>query len=334
MPTKSTLEAMERFSLISALAKYGAFVAVWLLVGCAPNEQADASDVYTTPWQSQTPAITALEDPAAAEEMTIAVPIEAHEVKIVRQKHEHQQVRLSEANVKELESWWDSLPEPVQSQIKANEIDIEVVSKIRTNDKKAVDPVLNDSQIEETGEALEQIIGTETGMTYTVSTTLVDEAAAKGQQAEETHETNIRLVKQVPVKLQDFKTDIFLREGEISNENIQTLQYWWSNLPLDVQNKIKSRQLVIDITYSTLAEIDGDLTQHHTMGENYTAVMQDLLERMVGVYTMNRREYALAQIHTHLKTEPVTAKTANLPARQYIRIGLRKNKQLSTKAPL
>lgn len=325
---------MVRLTLIHTLIQCALLVGILLLVGCGTECHNDGAHVHTLAWQSEATAIASLdqEDQVLVEEMTIAVPIEAHEVKIIREKHEHQQVKLSEANVKELESWWDSLPKPVQSQIKANEIDIEVVSKIRTNDKKTVNPALNDSQIEETGEALEQIIGSQTGMTYTVSTTLLDEKQPQTPQTEETHETNIRLVKQIPVKLQQFATDIFLRDGQINNENIQTLQYWWTNLPLDVQNKIKSRQLVVDITYNTVASVDGDL-QEKGLEEDHTAVMQDLLERMVGVYTMNQREYALAQIHTHVKEAPLNAKSANLPARQYIRIGLRKNKQMVTHAP-
>ena len=325
---------MKRFSLISNLVKSAAFVGSLLLVGCVAEEHKDVSQVYTIPWQSNAATAVTNTTTSSSEEMTIAVPIEAHEVKIVRKKHEHQQVALSEANVKELESWWDSLPKPVQSQIKANEIDIEVVSKIRTNDKKSVNPALHDSQIEETGDALEQIIGTETGMTYTVSTTLVGKGQQKPGEAAESHETNIRLVKQIPVKLQKFTTDIFLRDGQVNNENIQTLQYWWTNLPLDVQNKIKSRELVVDITYNTLAAIDGDLTHHHAKGGDYTAIMQDLLERMVGVYTVNKREYALAEIHTHLNTKTLDEKTANLPARQYISIALRKSKRMLNKPPL
>lgn len=324
---------MVRLSIIHTFIQCTLLVGLLFLVGCGAEKRSDVSQVYTTPWKSEAAAIASVNKDTPVEEMTIAVPIEAHEVKIVREKHEHQQIQLSEANVKELESWWDSLPKPVQSQIKANEIDIEVVSKICTNDKKTVNPALNDSQIEQTGEALEQIIGTETGMTYTVSTTLLDEKQLQTPQTKETHETNIRLVKQIPVKLQQFTTDIFLRDGQINNENIQTLQYWWTNLPLDVQNKIKSRQLVVDITCNTVAAVDGDL-EHQGLEEDHTAVMQDLLERMVGVYTMNQREYALAEIYTHVKEAPLTTKNVTLPARQYIRLELRKNKQIVTRAPL
>ena len=47
------------------------------------------------------------------EEMTISVPIQEHEIRLVRVKNDQKQAKLSDANVKELESWWDSLPGPM-----------------------------------------------------------------------------------------------------------------------------------------------------------------------------------------------------------------------------
>jgi hypothetical protein len=142
------------------------------------------------------------------DELTISIPIQEHEFHMTREMGEQRKVNLSPENVKEMESWWDSLPQPVQSQIKANEIDIEVVSKIRTHNHNDINPSLNDSQIENTGETLEQIIGYETDMKYTVSTVLIDKAkysdTIDGQ-----HATNIRLVKRVPVKLQQLKRIFF-----------------------------------------------------------------------------------------------------------------------------
>lgn len=297
------------------------------LVGCAVDSETTtaANDKDSTPWQAG--ALVAVESSADAvlpEEMTISMPL-SHEIRLIRGQQEQQQAKLSDANVKELESWWDSLPEPVQSQIKAQEIDIEVVSKIRTNDKKAINPQLNDSQIENTGEALEQIIGSQTGMTYTVSTTLIEN---KENSVEGEHATNIRLVKQMPVKLQQFETDIFLRKDQVNNDNIQTLQYWWTHLPEDVQNKIKSREIIIDVNYHRVASIEGMASAELQGGEEYTAVMSDVLQRLVGVYEVGGKEFALAKVATSFKAETPTAQNAELPAQQYIKIGLRKNKDL------
>lgn len=279
----------------------------------------------TAPWQAS--ALMAVESGADAtipEEMTIAVPL-SHEIRLIRGEREQQQAKLSAANVKELESWWDSLPEPVQSQIKAQEIDIEVVSKIRTTDKKAINPTLNDSQVENTGNALEQIIGSQTGMTYTVSTTLIDD---RENQVEDEHATNIRLVRQMPVKLQQFDTEIFLRSDQVNNDNIQSLQYWWTHLPEAIQEKIKSREIVIDVNYHRVASLEGMASAELQAGEEFTAVVGDLLQRLVGVYRVGNREFPLAKIATAYKAEKLTAQNSDLPANQFIKVSLRKNKEL------
>lgn len=298
------------------------FFLATLLIGCTNdssqvvvNEESHVASNTETVRDEAPLAVT------TDEEMTISVPIQEHEIRLVRAKNEQKQAKLSDANVKELESWWDSLPKPVQSQIKSNEIDIEVVSNIRTNDKKDINPKLNDSQVENTGETLEQIIGAQTEMKYTVSTTLID--GQKNPQEGE-HATNIRLVKQVPVKLQAFAADIFLREGNVTNDNIKTLQYWWTNLPQDVQNKIKSREIVLDVICHTVENIDGgaDLTA----AEDFSAIMGDVLNRLVGVYKAGSKEYSLAQIKTSVQTEEANAKNLKLPAKQYIKVSLRKNK--------
>lgn len=296
------------------------------LVSCTVDSvNSKTTDKNTKNWQaSSLMEVEAEKDAMTPEEMTIAMPL-SHEIRIIRGEDEQQQAKLSAANVKELESWWDSLPKPVQSQIKAKEIDIEVVSKIRTNDKKAINPQLNDSQIENTGEALEQIIGSQTGMTYTVSTTLIEDQKNK---VEGEHATNIRLVKPMPVKLQQFDTEIFLREDQVNNDNIQSLQYWWTHLPEAVQNKIKSREIIIDVNYHRVTSMEGTATTKLREGEEFTAVMSDLLQRLVGVYKVGNKEFPLVQVASAYKAERPTAQNADLPASQYIKIGLRKNKDL------
>lgn len=256
------------------------------------------------------------------EQLTIAVPIEEHAIRIDREEGEQQQAKLSDQNVRELESWWDSLPKPVQSQIKANQIDIEVVSKIRTNDKNDIDPELNDSQIETTGETLEQIIGSETDMTYTVSTTLIDGA----QKENEEHSTNIRLVKQVPVNLLDFKADVFLRTGDVSNDNIRTIQYWWTSLPEGVQLKIKRRELILDLTCHTIASIDDNSTKHLAKADEHVAIVADIMNRLIGVYKVGKKEISLAEVKATTTLDEPNSANVTFPAKQYIEISLRKNK--------
>jgi len=295
------------------------------LVGCYTgdvNKEVDSQEVGLVS-EGDCDGLVACNDLAhSGEETTISVPIHGTEIRIVRANSETQQANLSEANVKELESWWDSLPKPVQTQIKANEIDIEVVSKIRSNNQSDINPSLNDSQIENTGATLEQIIGKETEMTYTVSTTLID----KKIKDEQEHATNIRLVKQMPVKLQKFSTDIFLRENEVSNDNIRTLQYWWTNLPEDIRNKVKSRELTLDLVCHTVNDMDKGSEQELAAAEEFVGIMGDVLNRMVGVYKVNKKEFSLAKIKTLAKLEDANAKNMKFPAKQYVKIKLRKNK--------
>lgn len=304
------------------------FLLTFLLVGCASNESrqfADNEAIGSFEKLGGNALDTNRNLSESEEETTISMPIQGHGIQILRNKGENKEAKLSDANVKELESWWDSLPKPVQSQIKANKIDIEVVSSIRTSNKENINTQLNDSQIENTGETLVQIIGTKTEMTYTVNTTLIGNVSNQDTNEVE-HTTNIRLVKQVPVKLQQFNTDIFLREKQVSNDNIRTLQYWWTNLPEDIQNKIKNRELILDVVCHTVTEMDNPSNSELTAAEEHVGVMADLLNRIVGVYKINKKEFPLAQVKTTTQVEKANAKNMKFPAKHYIKIGLHKNK--------
>lgn len=277
------------------------------------------------------PLLKASDIRTSEDELTISVPIQEHEFHMTRENGEQRKVNLSAENVKDMESWWDSLPSPVQSQIKANEIDIEVVSNIRSHNQNDINQQLNDSQIENTGETLEQIIGFETGMKYTVSTMLIDNSQQSdinnGQ-----HATNIRLVKRIPVKLQQFETDIFLRKNEVSNENVSTLQYWWSSLPEDIQSKIKNQEIVLDVACHTILDIDIDNESENTlsgiMAKEYAEIINDVLSRMIGVCKINNKEFPLANIRTFTRFDKTNAKNLNFPSKQFINISLHKNKTI------
>jgi hypothetical protein len=266
------------------------------------------------------------------EEMTITVPIQEHEIRIVRAKNEQKEAKLSDANVKELESWWDSLPIPVQSQIISNQIDIEVVSSIRTKNIEDINEKLNDSQIENTGETLVQIIGKDAEMKYTVNTTLIGSENNTETEGGE-HSTNIRLVKHVPVKLQQFSTDVFLREKTVSNDNIRTLQYWWTNLPEDIQYKIKTKELILDVTCHSISDMDDASGNDLAAAQEYAAIVGDVLNRMAGVYKIDKKEHSLAIIQTTAKLEKANVKNLKYPAKQYVKIGLRKNKSFVADVP-
>lgn len=260
------------------------------------------------------------------EETTISMPMQQHLFSISRQHDEVNQTNLSAQNVRDLESWWDSLPQPLQSEIKANKVDIEVVSEITTADEQTINPRLNDSQIEKTGETLEQIIGANTDMKYTVSTKLLD--STNISLVNEQHTTNIRLVKQVPVKLQTFATEVYLREGSIGNENIQTLQYWWDNLPTDIQEKIKTRELEVNLTCHVVnPEVETkSIADLQALANQNAVVSNDILNRLIGVYKVEDKEYSMAKTTVQIKIETATEKTTKLPAQQYISIKIHNNK--------
>ncbi len=259
------------------------------------------------------------------EETTISVPLPLHEFRIFRQNSEIAESMLSDKNVKELESWWDSLPKPIQKQIQSNQVDIEVVSSITSTNKSNLNPHLNDSQIEKTGETLEQIIGANPEMKYTVSTTLIEN---QNKDKVDEHTTDIRLVKQVPVKLSTFTADLFMRENFVNNDNIRTVQYWWANLPTEIQDKIKSRELMVDMTCYTID--DGmDLGDNQLLAESADeniAILSDVLNRIVGVYRVGSKEKSIAKINISVEKEVASEKNSNYPAKQYIKLNLRKNK--------
>jgi hypothetical protein len=304
------------------------------MIGCFNNtehklDEAKQGLVYVKPLEYiESPVVNINED----EEMTISVPIEEHQLSITRENGEENLITLSVANVRELESWWDSLPQPVQFKIKTKEIDIELVSSIRTHNENDINPFLNDSQVESTGETLEQIIGQETDMKYTVNTVLIDNGKEVNQGE---HATNIRLVKHIPVKLNKFNADIFIRDQDVSNENIRTLQYWWMSLPEDIRNKIKKQELMLDLTCHTIIGLDDKSSDNSLTdgAEDYVAIMGDILNRMVGVYKIGDKTISIAKMNTYTKIDTSNSVNLNFPANQYLNISIRRNK-ISVPSPL
>ena len=310
--------------------KYTAFILFSMLVMQSCLDNTDFRDVVYINDVATTTPVSTTQKPSNTqvdEETTISVAIEEHAFRI-------QSAENNPQKVKQLETWWDSLPHPVQVQIKSNEIDIELVSNIRTANQAKLDPILADSMIETTGDALEQIIGADTYLKYKISTTLV-EPFDSSEHIHDHHATNIRLVKKVPVKLNRFKADFFLRNNEVSNDNIRALQYWWTNLPRNIQDKIKRQELAFDMTCHTMLLLEQEEVTSiaNTAAQEYVDIMADILHRIVGVYKVNQHEFPVASIQTSTKFETMDARSLNLPANQFISIQLRKNKTL-VKRPL
>jgi hypothetical protein len=114
----------------------------------------------------------------------------------------------------------------------------------------------------------------------------------------------------------------------VSNENIRTLQYWWTSLPEDIRSKIKNQEVVLDISCHTILDIDSDKDNglSGVVAKEYAEIMNDVLSRMIGVYKINNKEFPLANIRTFTKFDKTNAKNLNFPAKQFINISLHKNK--------
>lgn len=266
-----------------------------------------------------------------ADTVSVKVKIAEHSVKIVLPKEDIKKSQLSAANVKELESWWDSLPKPLQSQIKANEVEIELVSNIRSKDKAAINSSVTDTRIENTGAALERIIGSATDMTFTVNTTLLED---KTTASTDELSTNISLVKKTPVKLTQFTGEIALKDNDITNKNIQSLQYWWTTLPADLQQKIQNREILVELTCVALdRELDGK--NNPSVGENadeFAFLMTDVLHQMIGYHSIGKKNIPVASIKSNGVIEKVQATNAHIDTPYFIRLQL-KNAKLPTVLP-
>lgn len=305
------------------------------LVACdnSPQNSNDtlSSSITVTPDATIEPAE---DDPAQvdAPEEIIDLKISEHSIKIVHQNTANTDKHLAKAEVDEIKTWWDSLPEPIQTQVKANEMDIEVVSKIKTNEQTPANVGVADAKVEETGKELEKIIGGSADVTLKVNTITNNTIPENTEIAE----TNITVVRTVPVNLTDFNETIFLRGDKVTADNVQTLQYWWLTLPQDLQTKIKQQEVVLEMVCYTVdkGEMDkgNEEQQLGLQAEEQAMIAADMLNQVIGVYKQNKRTLPLAQIGTSSFIEKVNNKNIKYPARQYIKIQLKANKQAPPQA--
>lgn len=310
-------------------------LALTTFVACnstTPEANLLANNVITNVNSTSVPLQQGLPDDN--EETTISVKMSEHSVQLVLLGDEIKNTKLSKDKVRELESWWDSLPKPIQSQIMSHKLDISVESNIKTSSNKTVDPSLTNTQVENTGETLEKIIGKTTDMTYTVNTTVIENG---GQKSVSEHATNIHLVKKVPVKLKEFSAQIFVDGEDVSNDNAQSLQYWWLTLPTEIQEKIQNRELSIDLACYTVDQSDLDISQDKQLGENaenHLAVMEGLLDGMIGIYKTAGMEQSVAKVNSKSLIEPASTQSLKYPSSQYIKLTLRTNKAIIPQQPL
>jgi hypothetical protein len=251
--------------------------------------------------------------------VSLKVKMEEHSVRLVLSKEDMCRIQLSDAKIKELKYWWDSLPLPLQAQIKAHEVEIELVSNICSSDKKVVEPVITDSRIENTGAILEKIIGGNADMTFTVNTTILQ----SGKQSNEEQSTNIVLVKKMPARLTQFTTEFYLADkGGLTNQNIHSLQYWWSSLPDDLRFKIQNREVFIDLTCVAIDK-GVEIKDKNRIGEQsdaYAHLVADLLQEMIGYTKVSNKNI----LHGIINTQSQIERAGSLiPADYLIRLQLK-----------
>ena len=221
----------------------------------------------------------------------------------------------------QLSSWWDSLPRPLKSQIQENKVDVQVVSIVR--DKEAAPQA--QEELGKTGQALEKIIGVKTDISYSVNTVETNLPTSKQETA--STETSIILSRKVPVRLSDYSMEIFMRREELSAENVQTLQYWWLTLPEDLQDKIRRKELMVEITCYAVDKGLSELSQNRSLGnsaDEHAELLADALQQMIGFQNIGGKKIPLGKLITASFIEPVQPHTQN--ATHYIKLHLRPNK--------
>jgi hypothetical protein len=226
---------------------------------------------------------------------TITIPMKEHSFQLRLKKDELLSDQLSSNQVKKMSEWWDSLPAPVRDQIQQNQVDIQVVSNVRTKPSGNTAPA--DAQVEKTGEALERIIGKPTDMTYAVNTISSHQDLA----SQDEQETTIILSKKMAVKLSEYQGQISLRQDRVSQENLQTLQYWWLSLPEQLKEKIRRKELYVDlvcyaIDHQYLDKTGGSMVG--LSGEKHLLALSEVLQELVGFQANGKRQEPLGKINT------------------------------------
>jgi hypothetical protein len=311
------------------------------LVACELNDtkrQFTAPSVSTSVFELDNLADTKNNNISTNDDDTVNIKMTAYATQLVFKAEDFNRIDLADSHVRELKSWWDSLPKPLQTKVKQNEISVEVVSNIRSNTQSPnTSAQKSDAQIEQTGAALERVIGSTTDMTYTVNTTVVEKissnqpATQKTVKSDELATTNISLVETVPVKLSQFNIELPLQDlNELNTETAQALQYWWNSLPEDLQMKIKQQEINIQLGVHSIDRNEiGKNKSKPILGLNADAklvVLEDLLTRIIGTYRAGTRTVSFAKISSTANIEKSTRENAHIRTNQYLRIQLRNNR--------
>jgi hypothetical protein len=263
---------------------------------------------------------TLSQDTASAEEVVIAVELKEHQVRLAQSKST--KGTLPKLGADKLEAWWDSLPNQIQEKIKEQQVDIEVVTTLSlTKDSMLVS---DQHLIEKTGDILEEIIGDKTNLTYTLST---KEDVEKEPKLEGS--TVIKLREHVAVKLNSFDVQVFFRDKVVSNENRLTIQYWWLNLPVEIKEQIRNRELLVQLDAIVVEQfLDGGGSQQDIPVEDNLDVFTHSINKIIGIQPFINVAVPLASLRTKIIYRKMDEKTLLYPAAQSVNISLHKNQRI------
>ncbi|WBM73287.1 hypothetical protein [Saprospira grandis] len=280
---------------------YGPFVLLlFCLYSCQP-EMKDAAALSQIPTEKELAERPVLSPAPMADSISLRLEMKEHSIEIAMKEEELGQKELSAERLAALRAWWEQLPENVQQQIQRKEVELELVTQLSSTDEAKMQPEQTDPQIEQTGEALEEIIGSSPEMTFRVNTTLLNKTA---ELASTEGSTSIHILKKVSTDLKSFDQEVHLTTASIRQANLQTMQQWWMNLPEDIQHKIQQGELRIDLSAVAL---DRGIESAELLGEKshqQALLMGDLLQQIVGFYRQDGKNYPLGRIRTQALIEP------------------------------
>jgi hypothetical protein len=301
-----------------SLAYYIAFLLLTTLYSC--TQQLNKDEIVFTIGDTKSDADNIKQQLSDDDLVSIKLPLEGHALSINGNKDHFQNIK----------KWWISLPEPIQSKIKKSELDIELISRVKSNSTQYLSSGKQSEQLAETSLVLEKIIGESTEMQYTINALITDSLLTPMPLND--METDIRLVEEVPVHLKDYNTDVFLREDYVSNDNIRTLQYWWMNLPEDIRNKVMSHELELEFTCSTIIDEAFQIERENdiqTIASENLTIAKEVLQSIIGKQPLLQQDACLAKIKSSVKILPRSKHTGLLPADSFLSIQLKKNKQFN-----
>jgi hypothetical protein len=190
-----------------------------------------------------------------------------------------------------------------------------------------LNPKITDSRIENTGAALEKIIGESAEMTFTVKTRQLE----KNDNSVSSASTNIVPYIKLPTSLAQFSTTIIPGGEGVHSQNLQDLQYWWLNLPEDLKAMIQNNEVTVEI--NCIAIDKGiEFRKNASLGEKsdeYLFLVNQYLQNMIGFKKMSKKNLPLGSVKMNSQIEKVNA---NQSADYIIRINLRNKQNLKPSA--